>query len=190
MAQLSDLIDELDEQAEQKDSVSLGDLLDGLDGRTYGPLLLLPALISISPLGAIPGMSLITGGLIVVLAGQMLCGLPHPWTPRWLRDRAIPSEKIRSTVNRGRPWVKRVEKLTRTRMAVLTHTMSRRLIAAICILLAVSFFPLAIVPFGVFAPGVAIALFALGLTARDGYLVLAAYAACLVVGLLLTGWLS
>ena len=58
-------------------------------------------------------------------------------------------------------------------------------IAVACILLAISFYPLAIVPFGVLAPGVAVTMFALGITARDGLLVLLGFLMTSVAGLVL-----
>ncbi|HRX82126.1 MAG TPA: exopolysaccharide biosynthesis protein, partial [Pirellulaceae bacterium] len=66
------------------------------------------------------------------------------------------------------------------RLSVLTKGPALIGIGVISILLAITFFPLALVPFGVFVPGLAITLLALGVTARDGLLVLLGYAGAIV----------
>ena len=45
-----DLIDKPDHQ-----KVRLGELLEAIENRGYGPLILIPAFLSASPLGTIPG---------------------------------------------------------------------------------------------------------------------------------------
>ncbi|TWT59156.1 Exopolysaccharide synthesis, ExoD [Thalassoglobus neptunius] len=46
-------------------------------------------------------------------------------------------------------------------------------LATLMILLGLSYFPLALVPFGVFFPALANTLLSLGITARDGALIIA-----------------
>lgn len=65
------------------------------------------------------------------------------------------------------------------------------MIAAIAILLSLTFYPLAIVPMGVSAPSAAIVLLSLALTARDGLLAAAGYlVAAASAGLLVYLWLG
>ncbi|MEL7304174.1 MAG: exopolysaccharide biosynthesis protein, partial [Pseudomonadota bacterium] len=45
-----------------------------------------------------------------------------------------------------------------------------RLIGAACIFLAITFFPLALLPFAVFVPSVTVAIFGMALVTRDGLL--------------------
>ena len=78
---LTGLLDQLIGQTDG-DQVTLGDLLDAFDSRSYGPLLLVPAFIAASPIGGIPGMSIVTGTLIILIAGQMLITTRRPWLPK------------------------------------------------------------------------------------------------------------
>lgn len=167
---LSDLVD-----GTKGEEVSLGELLDTLDQRSYGPLLLLPAIIAVAPTGAIPGMSIATGSIIVLLAVQLLVGKPHPWIPARLERFAFSREALARSVDRSMPWVKAAESHLRRRMTFLAEPPASRLVALLCLLLAFTMFPLALLPFAVALPGTALILLALGLTARDGLLVLGGF---------------
>jgi hypothetical protein len=171
---LTDLLDEMVEGTEG-DKVSLGELLDAVESRSFGPLLLVPALIAASPIGAVPGMSIITGSIIILSAGQLLAGSSHPWIPQRLRNFAFKRERLTKTRKKLGPWLKWLEKPIHERLTTFVKPPAEQIIAVICIVLALLFFPLALVPFGVFLPSTAISFFALGLSARDGLLTLIAF---------------
>lgn len=170
-ANLTALLDQLADDTEGGQT-SLGDLLDALDSRSFGPMLLIPALIAVSPLGGIPGMSLVTGSMIVLLAGQLMLGASHPWLPTWLLDLSFSHRRLEQVVEKSKPWVRWLEKPIQSRWEFLAQRPASQIVAAICILLAASFYPLALLPFAVAVPGIAIVLFAVGLTAQDGLLIL------------------
>ena len=168
-----------------EEKVSLKDLLDSLDSRSHGPMLLLPAFISISPIGAIPGMSIATGTMIILIAVQMLVTKSRPWIPKRITRFEFSRTTLKSGVRRFRRWVLWIEKVIYQRLTFLTYGIAIIPIAVISIVLAASFYPLALVPMGVFLPGLAVTLFALGMTARDGLLVVVGYLLTLGTGLLL-----
>ncbi|QEG24659.1 exopolysaccharide biosynthesis protein [Mariniblastus fucicola] len=168
---LSGLLTHFVDTTEGQDKVKIVHLLDSLDSRSHGPMLLFPAIIAISPIGMVPGMSVITGTLIILIAGQMMFFSGKPWIPDKLEDFEFSREKLTSGVEKTKPWVKMFEKVVYNRFEFLAGGAVIYPIAIISILLALSFYPLAFVPLGVFAPGFAITMFALGLTARDGLLV-------------------
>lgn len=168
---LSDLLDGELEATEGQEKVTLGDLLDNAGQATYGPPLLILALIALSPLGVIPGIAVVTATLIVLLAGQMLVGRRSPWLPRTLRSWSFERTRLEKAIQWGRGWVRWIDGLIATRWTVLTGPPFVQGLALIFIALALAFYPLALVPFGVAAPSGAAALLALGLTARDGVVV-------------------
>ena len=168
---LSGLLKHVVESTSDKSGVRMEDLFDSLDSRGHGPMLLLPAIIAISPIGMIPGASLVTGTLLVLIAGQMIFFSGRPWIPQRLANFEISHGRLKSGVDRTLPWVKWFEKILRRRLDFLVSQPMVIPIAIAVVLLAISFYPLSLVPFGVFAPGFAIALFGLGLTAKDGLLV-------------------
>lgn len=120
----------------------------------------------------IPGMSIITGTLIILIATQMMFYSNRPWIPSRIAGFEFSREKLKNGVDKTIPWVRRFEKIVKARFEFLASGIMIYPIAIVCILLAVSFYPLAFVPFGVLAPGFAITMFALGLTARDGLLIM------------------
>lgn len=167
---LSNLVDDT-----KGEKVSLGELFDTLDQRSYGPLLLLPALIAVAPTGAIPGMSIVTGSIIALFAVQLLIGKSHPWLPERLERFEFSRKTLSRSVDKAMPWVKALESHLRRRFTLLAEPPANRVVALLCLLLALTMFPLALLPFAVAVPGTAIMFFALGLTTRDGLLILAGF---------------
>lgn len=167
---LSNLVDDT-----KGEKVTLGELFDTLDQRSYGPLLLLPALIAVAPTGAIPGMSIVTGSIIALFAVQLLIGRSHPWLPEMLESFEFSRKTLSRSVDKSMPWVKAVESHLRRRFTLLAEPPANRIVALLCLLLALTMFPLALLPFAVAVPGTAIMFFALGLTTRDGLLILAGF---------------
>ena len=58
------------------ETVSVGDLLNAVGRRAYGPVLLLLGFISISPLTIIPGASVLMALITLIFAIQMVIGRP------------------------------------------------------------------------------------------------------------------
>ncbi len=172
---LSDLLDEA-EDGTSGDPITVGELLDTIDTRSFGPILLLPAVIALSPIGAIPGMSFVTGTIIIMFAGQLLCGKRHPWLPKFIKSIQFSREKLNKTSKVMRPWAKYVDSALHQRLTFLTQRPFDSIVAGICILLALLFYPLAVLPWAVALPSGAIVLFSLGLTSRDGLFVLIGFA--------------
>ncbi len=52
---LSELLNHFVETTRGQATVTISDLLESLDSRSHGPMLLFPAIIAISPIGMIPG---------------------------------------------------------------------------------------------------------------------------------------
>ncbi len=171
---LEHIVDTLEGAADGGGKVSIGDLLDAFGHRSYGPLLLVPALISASPVGAIPGMSVSMAAVILVVALQMVCGRQGPWLPEALRRVSFRSKRLRRTVERSRPAARTVDRMIDRRLQSLTGDAAMRLAGVLCVALAVVTFPLALVPFGVLPPSVAVLLMGLAVSARDGLLMLTA----------------
>jgi hypothetical protein len=169
---LSELLDHFVDSTDGQDSVKIADLLDSLSSRSHGPMLLLPAIIAISPIGMIPGMSIATGTLIILIATQMMIFSDRPWIPTRLRDFQFSHEKFKRSVEQSKPWVLWFEKAVHRRLSFLANGIMIYPVAITCVLLAISFYPLAFVPFGVLVPGFAVAMFALGFTAHDGLMVI------------------
>lgn len=64
------------------ESVSVGDLLNAVGRRSYGPVILLLGFIAISPLTIIPGANVLVALITLIFAVQMVFGRQYPWIPK------------------------------------------------------------------------------------------------------------
>ncbi|SHF42158.1 Uncharacterized conserved protein [Modicisalibacter ilicicola DSM 19980] len=168
---LTRLLEQLDESG-TGEMLRLQDIVDNFDSRGFGPLLVLPALIVLLPTGAIPTIPTLCGLFIATLAGQLALGKTSPWLPRRLGRRGISHDRFHRAVTRLKPWTERFDKLLKPRLQAFANPLSRRLIAALAVMLALSMIPLELLPFAAALPALAIALMGLGLAAEDGLVML------------------
>lgn len=177
---LSAVLDEIEEKARENDNgqaLTLNEVVDAVGRRAYGPLLLVIGLFAISPATVVPGLTWLAAALTLLVAGQMLLGLPRPWLPRKALQSKLPRDASLSALAKVRPWARRIDSVLKPRLAFLTHPPFVNLIALFVIGAALITFPLGLVPLAPLAPGFAVVFFGLGMVARDGlWLVLGAAA--------------
>lgn len=165
---LESVIDRIESRTREQDRVAIRDVLDAFADRLFGPLLAVPGLIVVSPLGAIPGAPAFLAVLVVLVAGQLALGRDWPWMPSWISGRWVEREQVVAGLERARPIARRVDRVIRPRFERLVSPPMPRVLAGLCMLLGVSFVPLGFIPFAVAIPGVAMMLLGLALIARDG----------------------
>lgn len=173
---LTGVLDQLNETIDD-DRVPLGQIVESLNQRGFGPLLVAPALIAILPTGAIPGVPTFCALTILLVALQLLAGNRSPWLPGWLRRRQIDRASFSRAYGVARPVTSRLDRLIRPRLLGLVSEPVARLLSVLCVGLAVLMVPLELVPLAAAMPGSAIAFLGLGLSARDGVLVIIGLAA-------------
>lgn len=178
VAPLSNLLDEL-ERSGREGAVSIGDVVDAFQHRSLGALLALFGLIALLPVvGDIPGMAILAASLIIVAIIQSFAGGGRLWLPGFVRRSQLSRERFDKGIEKARPWIARVDRLLKPRLTVLMAGRAQRwAVAGATVLLALTFYPLAFVPFGVNAPAVGVLAFGLGLMACDGLLILVGYLA-------------
>jgi hypothetical protein len=182
---VGEILERLGKAAGHKEDMPIGDVVQALGSRSYGPFLLVPALIELSPVGGIPGVPSILALIVILFAGQMLVGRKHFWLPQRLSRINLSSEKIVQAVEKVRPIGKWLDRWFHGRLRKLTEGPATRAAAAACILLALTVPPLEFLPFASSAPMSAIAMFGLALLVRDGALMIGAgLVACVAVALL------
>ncbi len=171
----SELLEDLVE-AFPSERVSIGELLDRLDARAYGMLLLVLALPMCVP--NVPGISTIFGVLMLLPATQMVIGARRIWAPAQLRAKQIDGEILRRTLRMAIPPLKRVEYLIRPRLPQLTRFPLT--IAAGLQTLLMALILILPIPFANWPPGMTVAMTALALLQRDGLLMLLTIPAALI----------
>lgn len=155
-----------------KDDVTIRELLSTVGRRSYGPLLLLIGLIALSPITAVPGLTWFTAALTLLIALQMFVGRRTPWLPKGALDARVSRDLVVKGVSAARPWAQRIDKLLKPRLTFLALQPFVNLIALAVIGAALITIPLGLIPFGPFVPSLAIVIFGLGMTARDGLVLL------------------
>lgn len=163
----SDLLEDLVE-AFPGESVSVGELIDRLDSRAHGMLLLVLALPMCVP--NVPGISTIFGVLMLAPALQMVFGSRRLLVPQRVRNWRVDCEALRRTFNLAIGPLRRVEYLIKPRWSRLTRFPATILVGLQTLLMAlVLILP---IPFANWPPGMTVAMTSIALLQRDGMLML------------------
>ncbi|EAV42321.1 hypothetical protein SIAM614_22107 [Stappia aggregata IAM 12614] len=157
-----------EDEIEEEGKADVGSLLKASGSRAAGPLLFLPALVMISPIGAIPGVPIVLTTLTFLVAGQLVVGRSAIWLPSFVRNRGLPKKKVTSTIDKLTPYAERADRYLGQRLSLLAGETASRIVAAFCIFLSLLVYPATLLPFAVALPGSAILLLSLGLLVRDG----------------------
>ncbi|MEM8821975.1 MAG: exopolysaccharide biosynthesis protein [Pseudomonadota bacterium] len=138
------------------------------------PLVLLPALIAVSPISIIPLIPTICGILITLASLQLAVGRRSLWLPGWLRRRSLPVARVEDGMQRLRPVAVWVDHRTRQRLTWLTVPPLSWSVALACAACGLAMPFLELVPMSATLLGATVMLMALGLLVRDGLLILLA----------------
>lgn len=135
-------------------------------------LLAMPFLLPVS----IPGVSGVFGPAIILIAAGITANR-MPWIPRRLAHKEFNSEKLKGTLKRGLRTVMRVERVVRPRLRGITAPgLPARLNGMAIIFAAILMMaPFGLVPFTNTLPSFAILLLSVGMSQRDGLVVLGGY---------------
>lgn len=150
------------------ETVSVGELIDRLDSRAHGMLLLVLALPMCVP--NVPGISTIFGVLMLAPALQMVFGSRRLMVPQRVREWRVSGEALRRTFRLAIPTLKRVEYLIKPRWSRLTRFPATILVGLQTLVMA--FVLILPIPFANWPPGMTVAMTSLALLQRDGLLML------------------
>tara|TARA_B100000678_G_scaffold277402_1_gene271131 strand:+ start:295 stop:930 length:636 start_codon:yes stop_codon:yes gene_type:complete len=166
------ILDRLTELGDKQDKVSIGNVIGSFGSRSYGPVLLVPALIGISPIGGIPGVPSFLALTLLVIAVQMVVGKERLWLPGFIEDRSIDGEKLANAAEDMEGVAKWMDKIFHGRLEIFTGQTAGRIAAGVIALMCLAVPPLELLPFAVVLPMGVIAAFGIALTVRDGLLML------------------
>ncbi len=176
--EISKVLDDLDEAGDE-DTVSVGQVVEGMGDRSLAPLLLVPALITVSPVSAIPGTPTLSALIIALVVVQMLIGRNGLWLPAFLKSRKVSSDRMHKAVNFLRKPISYVEPVLKERLTLFVDRPASFIALLTCLIITLIMPLMEFVPMMASIAAAAISLFAAGLLVRDGLLVLLGY---LVVG--------
>jgi len=185
---LEGLIDSIEESGD--DMISVKDVLDTFAHRSVGAVISVFALLAALPLvGGIPGMSIGTATLILLIVTQSLSHRRRGiWVPRFFARRKMSKQAFRRAAEKARPWLQEIDRWMHPRLKRLTVGPIQRLVMIVAIvIMTLTFYPLALLPWGVTVPSLGVLALGLSMMSGDGYLALFGYA--MLLGTALTGFL-
>jgi hypothetical protein len=156
----------------RKSELTVGEMVRRVEhGDGPGAVLFVLTLPVLLPLP--PGVSMLLALPLLMIALQIVVGRRTLWMPDALSRRPIDRAALVKLLHRVLPPLTRFESKVRPRLRVLTGPVGARLVGVACTVIAVVL--ILPIPFANLVPAIALTMFALGLTRRDGLLILAGY---------------
>ncbi len=150
-------------KGQDRERISVADLLHALEHRAIGALMFIFAVPNAIPVP--PGVSAVLGAPLIFLSFQLMIGR-RPWLPRIITDRSLSRVDFEKVVDLAAPWLAKAERLMRPRFTFLASPPAEYLVGAVCLLLSIILFlP---IPLGNMLPAFTICVLALGVLERDG----------------------
>jgi hypothetical protein len=154
-------------EAQDKDRISIEDLLRALRHRALGALMFIFAVPTALPMP--PGVSAVLGAPLLFLTAQLTLGM-RPWLPRFITQRSLSRADFANVVATVVPWLAKAEGVMRPRLTMLARRPAVQLVGLIALCMSiVLFLP---IPLGNMLPSIAICIMALGVLERDGVWIL------------------
>lgn len=181
---LGAVLDQLDRVA-AAETVSVGAVVEASGRRSFATLMLVFALIAVSPASILPGVTTLVAVLEFLLVTQMIAGRRHLWLPEMLATREITGARLRAAVSWLRKPIAVVDRVLQPRLSFLTEKPFLYVWLLLILVLTL------VMPFMELIPGTGtvaasfIALVAAAVLTRDGALLLLA---ALVLGALV--WMA
>ncbi len=149
--------------------VTFRDILTRLRHRAFGFTLLIFALPCCLPMP--PGIPTVCGIALVIIAVNLMAARQRLWLPRAIADKSVARADLQRMVERMDRHLTRLEKICKPRFAIVTEPVGKALIGLV--ILALGIVMILPIPFvGNMPPGFAATLIAIGMTERDGLIVL------------------
>ncbi|HEX5048775.1 MAG TPA: exopolysaccharide biosynthesis protein [Gammaproteobacteria bacterium] len=149
--------------------ISFREILLGLRHRAFGFTMLVFALPCCLPMP--PGIPTICGFALAIIALNLIAARRRLWLPSAIADKSIARADLKRMVDRLLPYLQRLERYCRPRLAALTEPVGKVFIGLVVLVLGfIMILPIPLL--GNMPPGAATVVIALGVTERDGLVVL------------------
>ena len=156
----SDLLQRLHDEA-PTDHFTLAWLMGTLHKRSFGAIMLICAVIAVAP-----GVSIVAGVLLMIIAVQMIAGRIAPVFPTSIAVRALPTRHLAALLQRALPVLRCLEHVIHPRWPT-PHEATKRVVGIAVLLLSVAvvFTP---IPLSNMPPALVIALISLPIWRMTG----------------------
>jgi hypothetical protein len=155
----------------EREDLQVGRILDVLEDRGFGLLLVVLSLPSALPVPA-PGYSTPFGVIILLLGLQMLCGRRIPWLPDWTTRITIKRELSQNMLGMAIRFFEKIESFLKPRLAWTRGRGGLTVVGAlVCAMATLMILP---VPLTNTLPAMVIFFIGVGMIEEDGYAILLA----------------
>jgi hypothetical protein len=186
--ELTDTLEIVEEETNGT-KVTWGEICETLNHRGFGALLIVPSILTILPTGALPGVPAVSGIFICFITIQIIAGRKYPWIPGVFKKFKISRNKLTKAIAWAKPYTKIIDSFIHPRLDVCQHTVIQRLVAVCCFILGLLMVFFGFIPFLPAMVAVPVLFFALGVSARDGFMILAGFG-FMTAALVMLLWLS
>ncbi|MCH2095953.1 MAG: exopolysaccharide biosynthesis protein [Rhodobacteraceae bacterium] len=161
---------------EDDDRVYVRDIVKRVGDRSFVAVILIVAVIIVSPVSALPGTATLSAAVIALCAFQGFLGRDHLWLPGILNRRSLSAGRMNTALD----WLKRpsdwMHRFCRVRIKVLSNGPMRRVAYGLTGVFALSWPLLEIMPFVTSFSAGAVSMLMFGLMTRDGIYIIWGYA--------------
>lgn len=171
---LAYLLDSM-ERAAENEAVSINDVLHEIGDRAITPLILIVALLLVSPLSGIPGVSTMAALIIILLAVQAVTGRRRLWLPKFLLCREVAGHRLGGCVRFLRRPCTFVDGRCKPRLQLLTTGAMRFVTLVVVTIIPLGWPFMEVLPMMSSLGAGTVALLVFGLFTRDGLFVLLGY---------------
>jgi hypothetical protein len=152
------------------EKVSVKEIINYFGDQGFFLLLIIFALPTAIPLPYPPGLTILTGLPLIILAVQMLLYKRMPSLPRWIMSFQIKTTLIIKIVQKILPYIYKMENITTPRILILSSMMGEKVIGVISLICAI--FIASPLFFAHLIPAIGIILMCLGFINRDGIVII------------------
>lgn len=168
----SSIIHRLEKQIPTDEDITVEEFLKLLGVHGFVIFILVLALLNIA-IFMLPGLSILFGVPMVIMAVQLLSGIDAPIIPAFIRSRTLGERALRTGLDWAAKVLEKIEPAIKPRLEFLTHPALLRIHAFVVLILA---FMVAIpIPFINIPPTIAIIMLMLGFMQRDGVCIIGSY---------------
>lgn len=149
--------------------VTFREIIAGLKHRAIGFTTLVFALPCVLPMP--PGIPTICGIALCVIGINLIAARRRLWLPGAIADKSIARRDLQRMADRVVPYMRKLERFCKPRLPIMTESVGKLFIGLV--LLVLGFIMILPIPLlGNMPPGFAASVIALGVTERDGLIVL------------------
>lgn len=162
--------------SKDREIVSVGDILEMVGRRSFGPILLVAGLVTLAPLvGDIPGVPTIMGIIVFLVAIQILLRREKLWLPNTILKQSVKKEKLRNALDKLDKPARYIDNLLKPRLQRMTTGTMVYPAALVCLFISLAMPLMEFIPFSANFAGAALTAFGLSFTAKDGLMALFGY---------------